>query len=830
MIAIYRLLTRLLEIAAGVPIKVLRFVADRIVFNPRLGPIRHVLTLTLSYVLFAILLVYVMAPIRGIWGGLALSDKLHYDAERWLATAIYDSRDGFIGTFDPRLDSVRDVNYSSKPIEIGDYSANPDHKSIPVREVPEHYWKCLVFHEDRHLGTWLNPYGIDLLGVLKIPLSSIERSIALRRPVIGVGGSTLPMQFVRVIYKTPPDAREDGITKLRRKLNEWWMAPVIWHELTKEGDLTPLKSWAANHIWLAQRTGGAPLHGVEVTSRIVFGKEAKDLSIAEQMVLASAVNKPIILMPGNERLNEVRLDRWRYITEVRARACAEKLLENDEEKKSALFELVALAGGPPDPKIRPRLQTALETYAPALAARAGANPVIRANALMPSARFGLREEMKQTFGFEWRSYVRSVTTTFDAIENLAFDQKMRAALTTLDGKLRDRIGHGYSLDPSRAGPETRVPNVAVAAADHAGKIVRYFETGETAAYFGAPAARDPESGFYAPDRDPRMIASTGKIIAAIAIANAGRDTPDSLYLDTAAPEAGLETCRRGGTGRHGRRAIVAFACSLNEPLLNRTALAGQDTVQRLIDRLGFTMPPRDANGERVPPSTAAVLGQISGSPRRVHHMAGVALAAMLGRGDVPLKLPTLVKAYEYTRPEAAAAASGPIATGTMPQSVVRQGATPLLKTLLQAPLCYAVGKNPTGTLKSLSGWCAARRPGLRFHFAKTGTQVTSDPNATVDVWATGGLQFANGAAYSYVVLVGTGTGGEPWATSLHAAQVAAPLLEVLLTDLESHAKSNPAAHLLPKPKPPAAEPVASAEKAPSADLSNAELTRRALLP
>ena len=89
--------------------------------------------------------------------------------------------------------------------------------------------------------------------------------------------------------------------------------------LTRGGDDTPFKQWAANHIWLAQRTGGSPLHGVEVTSRIVFGKEAKDLTTAEQFVLASAVNKPIILLEGNEKLNEVRLDRWRYITEVRAK-------------------------------------------------------------------------------------------------------------------------------------------------------------------------------------------------------------------------------------------------------------------------------------------------------------------------------------------------------------------------------------------------------------------------------------------------------------------------------------------------------------------------------
>ena len=98
---------------------------------------------------------------------------------------------------------------------------------------------------------------------------------------------------------------------------------------------------------------------MEITSRVVFGKEAKDLSIAEQFVLASAVNKPIILLPGSDKLNEVRLDRWRYITEVRARICAEKLIANEAEQRRVIFELVNLAGGPPDPRVKPKLQAAL---------------------------------------------------------------------------------------------------------------------------------------------------------------------------------------------------------------------------------------------------------------------------------------------------------------------------------------------------------------------------------------------------------------------------------------------------------------------------------------
>lgn len=800
MLALARLFTRILEAIVAIPVALLSFLADKLIFNPRLGPLRYLTAALVGYVVFAVLLVYVVAPVRGLVGAAYMSDKLHYDAERWVATAIYDPKGNFVGTFDPRLDSRRDVNYTSEAIELGDYTANPDHKSIPVREVPEHYWRCLVYHEDRYIGTWLNPFGIDLLGVLKIPYSTVRRTIALKRPSLGVGGSTLPMQFARVIYNTPPSASEGSATKLYRKLSEWWLAPVIHRVLTRGGDATPLKQWAANHLWLAQRTGGSSLHGVEVASRIVFGKEAKDLTIAEQYVLASAVNKPIMLLPGSDKLNAVRLDRWRSIAEVRARTCAERLITDEAVKKDVVFELVQLAGGPPDPKVKPRLQQALETYAPALAARAQANPEIRANALLPAARFGLREEMKQAYGFGWRDYVRGLTTTFDVNDNLAYGEKVKATLAKLDVALAGKLDAGWSLDPAKvASGAAKSPHVVLVAADARGQIIRYYEAGETAPYFGSAAARDSATGYYDPMRESRRVASTGKILAAIAIANAVRDTTETLYLDTDAPTQGLETCVHGGGHTAQRRAITAFACSLNNPLMHRTAMAGQDNVLRLIDGFGFNMPPVNANGEGTPPSTAVVLGQIAGSPRRVHHLSSVVLNALIGRGARAVKPPSLVQAYDYTRDDAAAAAHDG-AVAIQPNAFIKRGGHALIKALLGGPLCYTVGGQPAGTLKSLSHWCAARRNDLRLHFAKTGTQVTLDPNATVDTWITGGLQFANGAAYSYVLLVGTGH--EPWARSVHGAQMT-PLLEVLLQDLADHARHNPRPDQLP-PKPAAA--------------------------
>ncbi len=801
MLSVLRAATRLGELCLGVPARIAR-TSITLLAMPRLGPLRYIVHCVLLFVLFAVVLVYVVAPLRGIIGAQYLADKLHYDAERWLATAIYDRDGNFVGTFDPRLDSMRDVNFQGRPIEFGDYIANPDHKSIPVKDVPEHYWKCLLFHEDRYLGGPLNPYGIDLLGVLKIPYSSIRRSIAARRPKLGVGGSTLPMQFARVIYKTPPRRTESAIDKLGRKFREWWLAPVIFHVLTKDGDYTGLKQWAANHIWLAQRTGGQPLHGVEVTSRIVFGKEARDLSVAEQYVLASAVNKPIILLEGSERLNAVRIDRWRYLAEVRARTCAERLLKDADQQKQVLFELVDLAAGPPDPKVRPRLQSALDVHAPQFSRRAQANPIIRANLLMPAVRLGLREEMKNRWGFDWRNHVRGINASLDVRENLDLRRKLAAELASIDKAWGARLNPGFTLNPAHAGPDRRVPDVVVVAANLKGEIVRYYETSQTAAYFGSLSARDPASGRYRREGEPRRIASTGKIIAAIGIANQLRDGANGAYRDEEAPvAAALETCAKG-TRSGSRRAEVAFACSLNRPIEWRLAQAGQARVRSIIGQLGFNMPPAPLAGSETPPSTAAVRGLVAGSPQRVHHMAAIVLSSLAGKGANPVRPPSLVKSYDSTGSSAARLDAAERSADVIPDALIQRESRGLLRTFLQAPLCHTHRGKPHGTLKDLASWCAARHRDLRLHFAKTGTDVAADPSATVDAWIAGGLQFQNGAAYSYVVLVGTGSTTEPWGRNLHASQVAQPLLKVLLADLAEDARRHPDPSALP-PRPTA---------------------------
>lgn len=795
MLAAFRYFVLALEGALALPIRLLHFLTYSVMLNPRLGPLRHIATVAIVYGLFAVTLVYVIAPIRGYTGQIWNGQKLQYDSERWLATAIYDAKGHFVGTFDARLDSARDFNFTGVAIkdEGTGYVANPDHKSIPVRSAPEWYWRCLVYHEDRHIGTWLNPFGIDLLGVLKIPVSSIRRSIRSRRVRFGVGGSTLAMQLARIIHKTPPRRGESGLEKLNRKLTEWWLAPVIQRELTKNGNMEPLKEWASNHLWLAQRTGGGDLYGVEMASRVVFGKPASELTIGEQFVLASAVNKPIILLKGGRKLNEVRMDRWRYIVDVRARKCAGALIDDEATQKDVWFDLTRIADGPPDPKVRPDLEATLERHGPRIARRARANPALRANVLVPSARYGAREEMKAEYGHGWRSYVRGVELTFDVTDNQRFRARILKGLAKLQARYRSRIGPEYSIDVanvrSETGPARSIPDVTVVAANAKGEIVRYFEATQTAPYFGSPSARNAKTGGYEPEREGRAIASIGKIIAAIAIANQGRDKPGTLYVDDRAPRKGLESCKRNGNLRRGRKARVAFACSLSRPIEWRLAKFRQKKLRKLIDTLGFNMPPAPNPASRTPPSTAIVRGLITASPRKVHQLAGVVLASLTGRADKPVRMPTLIKSWDRTGLDTE---EGDATTSDLVASrIIRRGATPLLGNFLSAPICYQYRGRRHGTLKSVSKWCAARRGDVRLHFAKTGTQVTRDPDATVDAWVAGGIQFTSGAQYSYVIVVGTGNSQRAWARKLHSSQIAAPLLEILLEELAGDAKHRP---------------------------------------
>ena len=65
MLTLLRYSTRLLEFVFVLPYRVLRALTIGIAFNPNLGPLRYIAAGIMLYVVFAVTVVYVIAPVRG---------------------------------------------------------------------------------------------------------------------------------------------------------------------------------------------------------------------------------------------------------------------------------------------------------------------------------------------------------------------------------------------------------------------------------------------------------------------------------------------------------------------------------------------------------------------------------------------------------------------------------------------------------------------------------------------------------------------------------------------------------------------------------------------
>ncbi len=786
-----RLINRFFETLFELPSKLVRLPVSILV---SILDIRFWIKLVL-YSISSILLLLTLdyaAPV--IWAPIGLrwmGAELNYFDQRSKGIGIYDASGDYIGIFDPRMEP--DFNSTSKTIEWESFTAYPDHKSEHVDEVPPYYWSCLQHLEDRNLGKPMisfskafpfvrlgNLYGIDPNGLMRMPGKAL---LYLVGKSSGGGGSTISMQLARSYYASLPSRKESYMDKLARKTSEWWLAPIIQYKLVKDGNFDELKKWSANHLPLAQRVGGS-LYGVGLTSRIIFGKPSIEMTRAEQYVLAAAVNRPIQVLPSrNPRINKRRLRNWRHITSLRAQKCVNALVKKPSERKNLTITLQTMALEVPQGRLAPDKEAELKLLSRSQGVIRN-NPVRRANHFAPSARFGARAEMVDLYGHDWRKYVARVDLSVNAAQNLRFRDKVAKQLGKLNSKYRQKLDRRFTLDVLARRRGRKLPDIIVAAADENGKLVRYFEAGQNAHYFGSSAARDRLSGRYERDREGRAVASTAKMLGAILIANDGEDTPDSKYLDTDAPSRGLETCRRKGGQRRLRRAETVFACSMSQPLANRLFKLGQGTVRQTVDRFGFNMPYAAKKEDETPPSTAVAHGLIRGSPQKVHQMAAVILASLTGRGSRPVGLPTLISDHSRTSRRNEDAGEVESTSDIIPDRVISPQGRGLLKRFLSAPLCYEYKKKRHGTLKSQSKWCAKRHKSISLHIAKTGTQTTDDADTTVDVWLAGGVQFTNGKAYSYVVLVGSGSVGEPLGYRLHSSQLAAPLLGVLMKDLE----------------------------------------------
>ena len=144
-------------------------------------------------------------------------------------------------------------------------------------EVPEKFAICLTQYEDKRF--WYHP-GIDPFALMR----AVQLNLTQSRVVSG--GSTLTMQLARI-------ARGNQSRTVGQKVIEMLWALYLECSYSKA---EILRMYASNAPF------GGNVVGIEAAAWRYFGREAKDLSWAEQATLAVLPNSPALIHPGRNRV------------------------------------------------------------------------------------------------------------------------------------------------------------------------------------------------------------------------------------------------------------------------------------------------------------------------------------------------------------------------------------------------------------------------------------------------------------------------------------------------------------------------------------------------
>ncbi len=189
------------------------------------------------------------------------------------------------------------VVYDAKGTVIAELGAERRYP-ISIDQMPAYVYQAVVAVED---GRFYEHSGIDPWGIARAMVTNLKAGKMIE------GGSTLTQQLVKVIYLTPE-------RKLKRKIKEAIIAYRLDRDLSKEKIL---------ELYLNQVNFGRGAYGIQAAAINYFGKDVKDMTIAEAAMVAGIPKGPSIYAPHKNlkrsinRRNHVlkRMRELNYITE-----------------------------------------------------------------------------------------------------------------------------------------------------------------------------------------------------------------------------------------------------------------------------------------------------------------------------------------------------------------------------------------------------------------------------------------------------------------------------------------------------------------------------------
>ena len=147
---------------------------------------------------------------------------------------------------------------------------------LNYNEIPEVLVHAILAIEDRR---FFEHSGVDVNGLAR----ALVRNVADERMV--QGGSTITQQLVKNTYLTPEKT-------VQRKYSEAMLSFALERRLSKN-DIFALY---CNEIYLGQR-GAVAVRGIKEAAKVFYGKELRDLTLAEAATLAGMIQSPARYSP-----------------------------------------------------------------------------------------------------------------------------------------------------------------------------------------------------------------------------------------------------------------------------------------------------------------------------------------------------------------------------------------------------------------------------------------------------------------------------------------------------------------------------------------------------
>lgn len=145
---------------------------------------------------------------------------------------------------------------------------------LPLNRMPRYLVDAVVAVEDSRF--WRHK-GIDYVAIMRAAVKDVLH-VGLKE-----GGSTITQQLAKITFLTPEKT-------LQRKIREAALAMKIERSMEKKEIL----ELYLNRIYL-----GHGAYGVEMASKVYFGKSVKDISLPEAALLAGLIKAPSTYSPYN---------------------------------------------------------------------------------------------------------------------------------------------------------------------------------------------------------------------------------------------------------------------------------------------------------------------------------------------------------------------------------------------------------------------------------------------------------------------------------------------------------------------------------------------------